>query len=71
METTIQMSLAATIRLTAIMIIVFFFFKCPYEFAKNNVAVLRIHKFQEASTKKLTICMIKLDVKNIKFGLPQ
>ena len=66
------MSLAATIRLTAIMIIVFFFFfKCPYEFAKSNVAVLRIHKFQEASTKKLTICMIKLDVKIIKFGLPQ
>ena len=29
------------------------------------------HKFQKGGTKKLTICRIKLDVKNMTFRLPQ
>ena len=38
---------------------------------KQCRSLSRAHKFQKRSTKKLTICRIKLDVKNKKFGLPQ
>ena len=58
-----KMSVTSTIILTAIMIVFLIVFKCSYELVKEkNVAVYQGHY-------QLTICRIKLVVKNIKLGL--
>ena len=63
MEIMTKMSVTSTIILTAIMIAFLIVFKCSYELVKEkNVAVYQGHY-------QLTICRIKLVVKNIKLGL--
>ena len=72
MEIIIKMSTAVTIILTANIIIVFNCFQMSLWICKKQCCSLSTtHKFQKISTKKLTIFRIKLDVKNIKFWLPQ
>ena len=66
------MAIMIKITLTTIIVKVFNCFQISLWICKKRSRSLsRTHKFQKRSTKKLTICRIKLDVKNIKFGLPQ
>ena len=60
MEIMMKVSIAITLISKAIMVKAF---KCPLKFKKRN--------FRKKSTKMLTICRIKLDVKNIMFRLLQ